>query len=288
MEREFLQLDYWDQLDAVSAEKVARTLGQLLPPPWKFHALAFHELGDQRRHVAFFDWNKKTFALIPGGKITLGYDRRHPFVPTEAQLRDWQATAEEYGWSLKSFFHRCLTPLRRVELAPFLLEVKAVEWDEILHSLPGIEKDDSQGVTLSRVVAVLARGGFRPPTSDEWEHACAAGSRTLFRWGDGCPTGCYPVDPPHRRRGASDWNPHRQPNAFGLQLPSTGYEMELTLAADSKEVIPRGGDGGSTTCGGAGFFAGWLCLASSFVASDLKGEWGQVRRVFPLPAECIE
>ena len=40
----------------------------------------------------------------------------------------------------------------------------------------------------------ISRWGFRFPTSNEWEYACAAGSRSLFRWGNDTPN--FPIPRP--------------------------------------------------------------------------------------------
>ena len=51
--------------------------------------------------------------------------------------------------------------------------------------------------------------------------------------------------------------------AFGLRMPSSPYQWELT----SEPGMMRGGDGGSTICGGMGELAGWLPLAISFTVT---------------------
>ena len=124
----------------------------------------------------------------------------------------------------------------------------------------------------------LRAKGFRFPTSDEWEYACGCGADTLFRWGDHVPCDRYPTDvspekATRRRRVlsagkrdypegrfASDWEHHRRPNAFGLFIASDPYKSELVF----EPGLSRGGDGGCTICGGAGFFIGWLTLATAY------------------------
>ena len=59
---------------------------------------------------------------------------------------------------------------------------------------------------------------------------------------------------------SSDWDYHRQPNAFGLLIASNPYKYELVAEIG----VTRGGDGGCTICGGAGFFFGWLTLATAY------------------------
>ena len=155
-------------------------------------------------------------------------------------------------------------------------------------------------------VAALQRDGFRLPTSDEWEHACGAGASTLFRWGDHAPCDRYPPDASveeaeFRARWVqsegkltrppggfvSDFDQHRRPNAFGLHIASDPYRSELVAEAD----MSRGGDGGSMICGGAGYFLGWLPLATAwFDPAFCRREPGEpiqvgytvMRRVLPL------
>ena len=163
-----------------------------------------------------------------------------------------------------------------------------------------------EDLTHSTLSKALAENGFRCPSMDEWEYLCSAGALTLFRWGDHAPCDRYPTDLsieeakwrrlwvasggqlPYPEAGfVSDWTYHTRPNAFGLILAHNPYKQELV----HEENMTRGGDGGCAICGGAGFFAGWLPLASAFWDQDfclLDGE-GRIspgytigRRVFEL------
>ena len=117
--------------------------------------------------------------------------------------------------------------------------------------------------------------GFRLPSPDEWEYACAAGARSLFRWGDDCPDSCS-----YDERG---FDLHRRPNAFGLRLPWNTYDLEL---CEGRQF--RGGDGGGAVHGGLGNVVTWIPLAGAFRIpedEDLDGwciEEVWVRRVYPL------
>ena len=135
------------------------------------------------------------------------------------------------------------------------------------------------GTTHDGLVARLAAAGFRLPTSDEWEFACGAGASTLFRWGDHVPCDRYPTDlsPAEAawRRDwvlaagelerpeqgfARDWDLHVRPNAFGIEIAKNPYKCELV----SEQGTTRGGDGGTSVCGGAGFLLGWLPLGTAY------------------------
>lgn len=133
--------------------------------------------------------------------------------------------------------------------------------------------------THAELAKELQTTGFRFPTSDEWEYLCGCGDPTLFRWGDHVPCDRYPTDTSpeeaaFRRQWvlsggkleyppegfAADWDIHRRPNAFGVSIASNPYQNELVAEIG----ITRGGDGGCTICGGAGFFIGWLTLATAY------------------------
>jgi hypothetical protein len=151
----------------------------------------------------------------------------------------------------------------------------------------------SLALTRTDLTERLGATGFRFPTSDEWEYACGCGGDTLFRWGDHVPCDCYPTDvspeeAAWRRRWAlsagkldypaegfaSDWDYHRRPNAFGLVIASNPYKSELVF----EPGLTRGGDGGCTICGGAGFFVGWLTLATAYFEehSCKHDDWRQL------------
>ena len=136
--------------------------------------------------------------------------------------------------------------------------------------------------THESLLAAMHEKGFRYLTSDEWEYACGAGAPTLFRWGDHVPcdrypTGISPDEDAWRREWVRsdgeleyrsdgfelDWDYYRRPNAFGLIIAENPYNYEIVAEPNTT----RGGDGGCTICGGAGFFVGWLTLATAYFES---------------------
>lgn len=239
-----------------------------------------------------YEYAGAIFALLPGGKITLGFSG--DWAPNAAELESWNDTQEDYGESDTSpaeYIATVTTPFRTVELPPMLMEVefRDFRWVPLAKDDPVLERvkdnpavcdgrafsDGRRSLTVTRqkdgsligfscrqesssysqLVSDLADQGFRLPSADEWEYACAGGTRTLFHWGDHVPCDWYPVDPPQR-----GWNKHREPNGFGLSIARNPYELELL----SQPGISRGGDGGCNVCGAVGFFMGWLPLASSW------------------------
>jgi len=283
MDAALLSLARWDVLTPAQCEEVARDMARRLPPPFVFAGIETHTLGTQRHRITFFDWNGRPFALIPGGRAVLGYDRQHPFIPTAAQLESWEWTCAEYAgyvqWatSLDAYLDEHLTPLRTVILAPFLMEVSAsivgrVPWFNGRYRLLPVRQPE--------VVVQAAADGFRLPTPDEWEYACAGGSRTLFRWGNDCPVDHYP----HNDDEEYAWALHRRPNAFGLHIASYPYHWEFT----TEPWEMRGGDGGHAICGGEGGLVVWTTLASAYRWPCGTTRFGNglyrayLRRVYPL------
>ena len=160
-----------------------------------------------------------------------------------------------------------MRPARQVTLAPLLIETTARYLDVALAGTTAAAGASAH----ARVVAALAADGLRLLTADEWEHACAAGTRTLWRWGDACPGD-------HEPYGTVTFAELRRPNAFGLAIAQNPYEWEYV--ADPSQM--RGGDGGDALCGGYGAVAAWLALASPYrwpmFDDDCYLEQGFVRR----------
>jgi Sulfatase-modifying factor enzyme 1 len=291
-------LHLWDSLDiTVLADRVA-LLAERLPSGWSFQELRTYALGGQSHTIALFSWDGIRFALIPGSMTTLGYDRDQRLRPDQFVLHEpaYPPDMPHYDMYLehlreeeqylsqfadldsylaagnigKPYSRDFLTPLRTVRIAPFLLEVCSQD------------SYRTAATPHQTIQANIASAGFRLPTSDEWEYACAAGTRSLFRWGSTCPNDRYPEA---KYAGDIDdlapWDEHKQPNAFGLYFPSNPYDWEVCAERD----ILRGGDGGSSICGGNEFFAAWLALASAYAV-----EWhhslifgGRIRRAYTIP-----
>jgi hypothetical protein len=105
----------------------------------------------------------------------------------------------------------------------------------------------------------LQAAGFDLPGYDEWEYLCAAGSVTLFRWGDEVKASSSPHD---AQRAGFDL--HRRPNAFGLLFPATGGTGEVV----KDSCFRRGGDASVLGNNFPGSFISWLPLATSFDGAD--------------------
>lgn len=264
-----LELETWDGLSVGTQEVVGQAVGALLANEgFEFSGLEPCELGVVKRRVAVFSKGGRELSLIPGGRLALGGDK-------EAALKVLRDDPDVPRWlegmggdDIEVLIH--LTPPRVVNLAPFLIEREArrlEEDDETVEEIAGLE-----------LLANFRRGGLRLPSGDEWEHACSAGSRALFRWGsrvEGCPY------------DGAGFRQHIAANGFGLELPWNTYDGELC-----NDGSVRGGDGGSAVCGGEPLAMRWLALATAYDSSDLVEDVGclectsQIRlaRTVPLPS----
>jgi hypothetical protein len=230
-----LTLDHWRSFDLRTARGVAQDAADLVGGRVTAVETAEH-LGSPF-HRARIERNAQDFALIPGGTVEVGFDL-DSWQPTAEQTADYARSLEAgfgVGPDLRAYLARTLSPRRSATLATVLMAVE----DEKLTELP------------ADTPAELAARGLRMPTSDEWEHACGAGTGTLFRWGDECPLDRIPYGD---RTG-----PHNEPNAFGLRITYDTYSTELT----SDVTAVHGGDGGESVCGGYGTLLAWLPLATA-------------------------
>lgn len=290
-----LMHDQWETFSPTECEEVARRLETLLPTGFRFHKVGRCTLSNQIHLIAFFEWfgypegyDQAFFALIPGGNVLLGYDRRNPFHPSQHQLDSWKRETEPlFEKPLDIYLDLVMTPLRQVTLQPFLLEVSPRPlappplFDPTLGPNGGW-KNISIPISHEQTRREIARQGFRFPTSDEWEYACAAEARTLFRWGNETP---YHQPPLLGSWKPTEWDLHLRQNAFGLFIARHPYHWEFC----AERTIMRGGDGGSMMHAGAGTFATWLTLASAFYqqVDEDETEWFGVylRRAFSLVSQ---
>jgi hypothetical protein len=285
----------WHGLTDERADRLAREVADR--HQLRLMTVGWRQYGGRTHRVALFEGAGRGFALVPGGQAALGYEGDR-FRPTPAQAADYAETAEEYGLpGLAEFLDAVTSSPRTVELPAMLVAVEAMEPcptdldpdDPRVRAVVakadgrrvgGIKTFGPSGglevrfgadgqVDRARAIGQVSYQdavdrvhglGMRLSTPDEWEYACGAGAQTLFRWGDETPEDGYPYD---QRSG-----PHRVTNLWGLAIGQDPYRHEWT----STPTIVCGGDGGGATCGGMGFFVGWVTIATAY--RDLQfGAW---------------
>lgn len=282
MEPALLSLRKWDALESGERESIARTLLERLPKGFEYWGLERNTLGGVEHEIAFFEWTKRKargyFALLPGGRATIGLDRKRLPGWSAAHRAQWADARKERDLpTLAAWLADRIAPRRTIATRPILVENEA--WIPFDLPDPGEDHDDaSQFVSHRSVVEDLEGQGFRLPSVEEWEVACAAGTRTLFRWGDDCPVDRYP---------GGDDDPLLSPaNAFGIYYPTHPYLREMT--ADPTRLV--GGDGGEAIRGGLVPLAAWIARATAYVDVEEPGRdhvyRACYRRVLDVPSDA--
>ncbi|MFD5086956.1 hypothetical protein ACFVYP_09915 [Kitasatospora sp. NPDC058201] len=231
-----LTLAAWRRLDLATATRLAARAADVVGGRPEQVETVEH-LGAPL-HRVLVERGERLFALVPGGRVTVGFDLA-AWQPSAELLDCYREESVSQGFGLdddlRLHLARYLSPHRTVTVPTLLMAVEDEDLVEPLADTP----------------AALAAEGLRLPHPDEWEHACGAGAGTLFRWGDE-----FPLD---RGPYQDDTGPHTGPNAFGLRIAYDTYRSEIT----SDPGAIHGGDGGESVCGGYGIVLEWLPLATA-------------------------
>jgi formylglycine-generating enzyme required for sulfatase activity len=232
-----LTLADWARMSDATAKAECEALARALPHGLQLDELAAHAYCGRKHRVARFSRREPDgvahLVLVPGGEATLGFDGQE-FMPTPQQMDSFADSAEALGigQSIGEHVDAYTSARRTIDVAPLLVEIEArnvgvepVGADdpvlaELRAGLKGSARVEySDGYIVDRrgawyrrptsaadLQAALAADGLRLLTSDEWEHACGAGTSTLFRWGDDCPADFYPTDTSAKdRRQSTAW-----------------------------------------------------------------------------------
>lgn len=221
-------LHNWDK--SSSAQKYASCAGVAE----QFQKISFHDLerfsfGDNCHDIGVFKFEEERFLLIPGGKVSLGFDPDTSQFPSDEWRAAWRTQYEEFP-PLDEELIRCMIPHHTVTLNAFLIEAES--------RVPEVSQPDCP--FHDEVELLLDGTQWRLPTRDEWEYAYRGGSHSFFPWGNDP----YP-----------DLDISSPTNAFGFVFPQSSYYWEFVR----NPRIMVGGDGGCTQCGG------WGPLAESII-----------------------
>ena len=265
-------LPQWAELSSEDRDRFARAVPNAIGRG-TFLEISEVSQGDLTHAVARYDVDDREMVLVPGGEVTLGWER----APLDSLQDTWQqvraqvdrphgiqvvlsaldgSKTEELPFppkELHAWLDGKLSPHRTVTLAPYLIESAPaqVPWDDV----ESVEESDDETFhdEIYMLETWLRAGGARLATPDEWEHAASGGSRSLFRWGDYWPND---VDTYCVTEGEAF-----KPNAFGLRMSIDPYWPEVV--SDGGQM--RGGDGGEMVCGGAPPFATWITQMPGFI-----------------------
>lgn len=250
----------WDSMSTTRQEQIAARIEKALVPRVRFEQIETYRLDSVEHPVAIFASRRGKLALIPRYEGSLGYDPVRHSIP-ELHESKMASVGKEPNTTndrenFQQYLNKVLTPLREVDLRPFLLATRATPLEITERQSNGILRNVGPVRRLD-ILASISREGFRFPTSDEWEYACSGGTRSLFRWGDTWPMISWT---PPSLRGVAEWQEDLKPNTFGLEIGQDPWNLEYC----AEEGTVRGGDGGAAASVHAGSIFEWLPLATPY------------------------
>lgn len=137
-----LTLERWESIGRTERMALARDLARDLPMGSRFKGLRQHRLGATRRSVAEFELDGAAFVLVPGGKVTLGFDARS-WEPTEDEIADWSKTRNDFGFreSAQQIVRKLTLRPRKRTIRPLLVEIapREIGWEPMSLEEPIIQ-----------------------------------------------------------------------------------------------------------------------------------------------------
>lgn len=292
----------WNVLKLMEKEALMRSLIDKLPEGFKYEGLQTFSRYGITLETGIFAYQGSLFSFIPGDEVTLGWESWATEMD-EATKGNLLKTLDELDITdVELFLRECMSPVRKAAIGPFLAEhhTHPAGWREIsLEDAKGLgirefeadlkkfrastynifERGQSyrlerqeQGIivylfnenlTPENMNAELCEEGFSLPTEDEWEYLFGGGCRTMFPWGDSFDFGMKLKYFEDSGKGEAERAYDLElPNAFGIQFLGDPYQYEWTTREE--RLIPKGGDGGCSICGGMGLVAGYLPAAAVY------------------------
>ncbi len=233
----------------------------------------------------------KEFVFVPGGTVTLGWEKFETGLDEENQAELDEALKEcEYQGSGEEFIREVMAPVREVLIPPMLVgrKLEEIGWEPVTMDDPRIQAHPEwlrdfekhapscgslnivgcvrfefvegdwkvflyQEITYPQLKEILEKEGYSMPTADEWAYLSGGGCRTLFPWGEGIQEDMHL----YYFEEEGDTRPYdmEEPNFFGLSIAFDPYKQEVVKA---ETLTTCGGDGGCALCGGNDAFLGFL------------------------------
>ena len=130
-----LSIELWERASSAEREGIGRRLAKELPEGFSFQGIRAFGFDERQHEVALYQNGNFTFALIPGGIVSIGYDADRAWEPNPDELESWQETSDEYeiAKTIKDYVAEVTLRVRQVELSPFLIDTTSVElgWEKI-------------------------------------------------------------------------------------------------------------------------------------------------------------
>lgn len=292
----------WIALSQLEKEAVMRSLVEKLPEGFKYEGIKTFSRYGVTLDTGVFTYQGSSFSFIPGDEVTLGWESWATGMDEATKESLLEALAEFDITDTEEYLREYMSPMRKAVIGPFLAEhhTHPAGWREVLLEeaaalgIGELEADlekfrastynifergqsyrlerQEKGVivylfnddlTPENMNAELCKEGFSLPTEDEWEYLFGGGCRTMFPWGDS-----FDFDMKFKyfedsgKSGVERVYDLNLPNAFGLQFLGDPYQYEWTIREE--RLIPKGGDGGCSICGGMGLVAGYLPAAAVY------------------------